>query len=258
MPDSAQQRPAAGTAGPFQIVILLLSVYVLVALFLQSVGAVDAQTSELLDRVDDAICLIFLADFAVRFARAESKSRFMRWGWIDLISSIPGAHMFRLGRIARIVRILRILRAVRSTKMLVHHFFRNRAQGTFATVALISMTLLIFASIAILNLEVVPESNIRTPMDALWWSFTTITTVGYGDKYPVTPEGRVVAIILMTAGVGLFGTFTGFVATFFIQPENQQQTSELESLVAEVRELRSEVKALQASIDAKSAMDVTG
>jgi voltage-gated potassium channel len=253
MPESVQAKPAAGV-GPFQLVILALSIYVLGALFAQSIGAVDAKTSELLDYIDDAICVIFIADFVVRFARARSKREFMRWGWIDLISSIPGAHALRIGRIARVVRVLRILRALRSTKMLVNYFFRNRAQGTFATVALISITLTIFASIAILNLEVGPESNIKTPMDALWWSFVTITTVGYGDKYPVTPEGRLVAVVLMTAGVGLFGTFTGLVASFFIQPENQQQTSELETLIAEVRELREEVRSLQNSSDAKSAV----
>ena len=253
MPESVQARPPA-TVGPFQFVILALSVYVLVALFLQSIGAVDAKTSELLDYIDDAICVIFIADFAVRLARAGSKREFLRWGWIDLASSIPGAHALRIGRVARIVRVLRIVRALRSTKMLLQYFFRNRAQGTFATVALISMTLTIFSSIAILNLEVGPDANIRTPMDALWWSFVTITTVGYGDRYPVTPEGRLVAIVLMTAGVGLFGTFTGLVASFFVQPENRQQTSELETLVREVRELREAVRSLQNSSDAKPAV----
>jgi voltage-gated potassium channel len=251
MPEPA--APRADAVGPFQLVIVVLSIYVLVALFLQSIGAVDAETSKILDAVDNGICFVFLADFAVRFARAESKRKFMKWGWIDLISSIPNLEWFRWGRLARVVRILRILRALRSTKMLVNHFFRNRGQGTFATVALISMTLTVFASIAILNLETDPNANIKSPMDALWWSVVTITTVGYGDRYPVTAEGRIVAVILMTAGVGLFGTFTGLVASFFIAPENAEQSNDLETLLTEVRELREQVRALQSAIDGKAA-----
>jgi len=76
--------------------------------------------------------------------------------------------------------------------------------------------MLIFSSISILQVETVPESNIKTAGDAIWWSFVTITTVGYGDKFPVTGEGRVIAAFLMVTGVTLFGTFTGFIAAWFM------------------------------------------
>ena len=76
-----------------------------------------------------------------------------------------------------------------------------------------------FCSIAVLHFETDPESNIRTAEDALWWAFATITTVGYGDCYPVTWEGRLIATILMCAGVGLFGTFSAFLAAWFIGSE---------------------------------------
>jgi voltage-gated potassium channel len=81
---------------------------------------------------------------------------------------------------------------------------------------LISITLVIFSSIAILNVETKPESNIKGAEDALWWAVVTITTVGYGDKYPITTEGRIIGALLMTAGVGLFGAFTGYVASWFL------------------------------------------
>jgi voltage-gated potassium channel len=76
--------------------------------------------------------------------------------------------------------------------------------------------LIIFSSIAILQVEKDPASNIKSAEDAIWWAYVTITTVGYGDKYPVTTEGRVIAAVLMTAGVGLFGTFTAYVASWFV------------------------------------------
>ncbi|HEY0081245.1 MAG TPA: potassium channel family protein, partial [Pyrinomonadaceae bacterium] len=146
---------------------------------------------------------------------------------------------------ARLVRILRILRAFRSTKLLLSFLFRNRSSSTFASVALISFVLVIFSSIAILNLEDVPESNIKTPADALWWAFVTITTVGYGDKFPVTVEGRLLAAVLMTAGVGLFGTFTAYIASFFIEAEQHKEQADIQHLISEIRLLREKIEAME-------------
>lgn len=83
--------------------------------------------------------------------------------------------------------------------------------------------MVVFSSIAILQFETLPNSNIKTAGDAIWWSYVTITTVGYGDKYPVTPEGRIIAAMLMTVGVGLFGTFTAYISSWFVKAENQNK-----------------------------------
>ena len=150
----------------------------------------------------------------------------MRWGWIDLLSSVPAIEFLRAGRAVRLIRLLRILRAFRSTKHLIHHIFRNRAQGAFTTVSIIAILLVIFSSIAILQVEDDPNSNIKTAEDAIWWAYVTITTVGYGDKYPITTEGRLIAGILMTAGVGLFGTFTAYVASWFVADKKQNKKTD--------------------------------
>lgn len=230
------RRPQRATApdrrreglGAFQVLIIILSMYVLGALFIDTVYVLPGETSHLLALIDDLICIIFLVDFTVRFFRAESKIGFMKWGWIDLISSIPAFDWLRAGRFIRLIRLLRILRAIRSTKALFEYIFRNRTRGTFAAVASLSILLVIFSSIAILNAETAPNSNIVTAEDALWWSFVTVTTVGYGDKYPVTTEGRLIAAVLMVAGVGLFGTFTGFVASWFMETRSVPATAENE------------------------------
>jgi voltage-gated potassium channel len=226
----------------FQCLILVLSIYVLAALFIQTVFPLSPDMNLLIDRIDFAICLIFIYDFFVRLYKAQSKLAFLKWGWIDLVSSVPMFDFLRWGRLVRVIRILRILRAFRSTKVLLHYLFRNRAKGTFATVALISVVMVIFSSIAILNLENVPESNIKTPSDALWWAFVTITTVGYGDKFPVTHEGRIIAAVLMTTGVGLFGTFTAYVASYFLEAEHEKEESEIHQLIDEVRLLRKQLE----------------
>ena len=233
--------------GPFQIVILALSVYVLVVLFVETFVTLPPDVSLILQRIDDVICLVFLADFVVRLTRAPDKKRFLKWGWIDVISSIPTVDALRWGRLVRVVRLFRILRAFRSTRVLVNFFYRKRGQGTFATVALISITITIFATVVILTLENVPEANIRTAGDALWWAFVTVTTVGYGDKYPVTAEGRLVAAVLMTVGVGLFGTFTALLASLFVEPDQKKESADLELVLAELKAIREELAELKAA-----------
>lgn len=198
------------------ILVIILSIYVLLAFIVDTLFNVSEEVSKVLNLLDNAICMFFLFDFVMRFSKAESKLQFMKWGWIDLISSIPNVDFLRAGRILRLIRLFRIIRAFRTTQSLVNHVFKDRAQGAFTTVTTIAVLLILFSSISILQFEDAPESNIRTAEDAVWWSYVTITTVGYGDKFPVTTEGRVIGAILMTAGVGLFGTFTGFVSSWFV------------------------------------------
>jgi voltage-gated potassium channel len=199
------------------MIVVVLSVYVLATLLLELFVPMSHELTRLLLIIDDAICVVFLIDFGVRFYRAPDKLHFMKWGWIDLLASIPTAHMFHAGRAFRLVRVLRVLRAFRSVRHLIFHLYRSPAQGTFASVVLIAVLLIIFSSIVILEVETAPNSNIKTAEDALWWSYVTITTVGYGDYYPVTTFGRLVGLLLMTAGVGLFGTFTAYVASWFVR-----------------------------------------
>ncbi len=212
--------------GFLNFLVLVLSIYVLVALLVDTLFKLPTEISRLLYYTDNTICAVFFYDFCIRFYRAENKWKFMRWGWIDLLSSIPAIEFLRAGRAIRLIRLLRILRAFRSTKHLIHHIFRNRAQGALTTVSIIAILLVIFSSIAILQVEDDPNSNIKTAEDAIWWAYVTITTVGYGDKYPITTEGRLIAGILMTAGVGLFGTFTAYVASWFVADKKQNEKTD--------------------------------
>ena len=153
-------------------------------------------------------------------------------------------NIFRVGRVVRVVRVFRMLRAFRSTKYLIVYFLQHRKVTSFAAVAAISFSVMVFAAIAVLNFEDLPEANIKSAGDAFWWSFVTMTTVGYGDKYPLTMEGRIVACILMVTGAGLFATLTGFIASMFVQPEAKTMETEMQQLTHEVRMLTAKVDAL--------------
>lgn len=212
--------------GFLNLLIIVLSIYVLLALMFDTFFKLPIEVSKVLNITDNIICAVFLIDFVKRLIQAENKLKFMRWGWIDLISSIPTFDFMRVGRTLRLIRLFRILRAFRSTKHLVQHIFSRRTQGTLTAATVIAVLMIIFSSIAILQVETDPNSNIKTAEDAIWWAYVTITTVGYGDKFPVTTEGRIIATVLMTVGVGLFGTFTAYLASWFIGENKKERNDE--------------------------------
>ncbi len=214
--------------GILNLLVIVLSLYVLGSLIVDTVVVLPEETSVLLQYIDYAICIFFFIEFCLRFYKAESKLKFMRWGWVDLISCIPMVDYLRAGRILRLIRLLRVVRAFRSVQQLVSYIFANRVKGAFTSVSILAILLVIFSAIAILQVETGPESNIKTAEDAIWWAYVTITTVDYGDKYPVTTEGRFIAAILMTAGIGLFGTFTAYIASWFVE---DKATEKVESEV---------------------------
>ena len=241
--DSSGDSPAKLTL--FQCVTLVLSVYILLALTAQAALPLSPRVNRLLDLIDSLVCLVFLLHFYVRLRQAPSKWTFMKWGWIDLLSSLPMLPFLRWGRIVYVIHIFRVLQAFRSTKELLAFVFRNRAKGALVTVALTTALLTIFSSIAILNFETAPNSNIKTEEDALWWACVTLTTVGYGDHYPVTGPGRIVAVILMTAGVALLGTFTAYIANFFFGHQSLASGHQMEEVLRELRTLRQRLDTLE-------------
>ena len=134
----------------------------------------------------------------------------------------------------RPLRVLRLLRLVRAGTVLSDGLKRARAMLTHHNLhyVLLSVAVIVFASA---GLEVAFEvhargTNIHGFADALWWAVVTVTTVGYGDKYPVTGVGRGVAVVLMLVGIGLIGILTATVASFFVQENADDQSADLKDL----------------------------
>jgi voltage-gated potassium channel len=223
------------------VLTTILSVYVLLQLVTEAVVPLSDDTKTIMSYADYFVCGVFLLDFGVRFRAAPSKLAFMKLGWIDLLSSIPVIPWMMLGRFTRIFRLIRVIRALRSTERLLFVLLRSRVRNTLLVVITIAVLLVVITGSAVLSLEKdVKDANITNVGDALWWATTTVTTVGYGDKYPVSAEGRIVAVILMVTGVGLFSTFSGTVAAFLLSPQENKETSQI---LAELKALREEVAA---------------
>ncbi len=218
----------AGDVGPYQLFMLTLCLWALVTVGAGRFFRLDPATQTILLYADTAVCFLFFVDFVYTFVRAPNKARyFLTWGWIDLLSSIPVVGPLRWGRAARVMRILRVLRAVKSTRALAHFVVGRRAEFALLSSLLLSLLMIVFGSIAMLEFEVPAGGNIQTAEDAMWWAMSTMTTVGYGDRYPITSEGRLIAVFLMAAGVGVFGTLSGLAASWFLSPAVEDTESDV-------------------------------
>lgn len=114
----------------------------------------------------------------------------------------------------------------------------------------VSGALTLLCSVLILDAERSnPKANIHSYGDAIWWALTTVSTVGYGDHYPVTALGRLVALVLIIAGVSLFGVVTAAVASYFVQHIAQDSPSdESDSLDDRLRRLEQTAARIEAAV----------
>ena len=227
----------------FILALSLLSLFNWVSYFFID----EIQIERIVLLIDALLSLIFLADFAYRLLTAKSKPNYFlkQYGWLDLLSSLPfpQAKIFRLGRVIRITRLL----SENGLRNTISEFVANRAGSAVYLVFFLIILVLEFGSIAILFTEnSTPGANIETAGDAIWWVLVTISTVGYGDHYPTTLQGRFVAVIVILLGVALFGVVTGFLANSFNNsPDNEDRSlgSELASgdsltIIEEITRLR--------------------
>ncbi len=187
----------------------------------------------------------------VRFIVAPSRWRYVKAHPIDLlIVALPLLRPVRIVRSLRLLRGLRILRAASASAGAVAQY-RQRLIARAAAFATLTSAVVIFVAAAIeLDLERdAAHGTIHNYGDALWWAMSTVTTVGYGDQYPVTDAGRVVAAGLMLVGIAVIGLVTAAVAAWFVRisqsPADAEEAVDAALLLAEIRSLRTEVAELR-------------
>ena len=252
-------RPPVPTG--FDVFVLALSILSLINILLEALLA-RADVVNVVLIVDGVICLALIADFLWRLHSAPSKRGYFigEWGWLDLLGSlpVPGLRLFRLARVVRVGRAIRFygLRGLRRSAE------ADRAGSSLLGAVFLTIVVLQYGSMAILGIEDDAEgSNIHTASDALWWSYVTITTVGYGDRYPVTDLGRNIGVAVLTIGVGLFGVLTGFIANLFLAPRRGKQdrpTEPAPDLRPELDELRRLIAELRAQMLGTAESNVAG
>ena len=250
---SAKSPTAPQHGNAYNIFILILTVFSLALMVIMLLPINDA-TFSLLRTYDNLICVIFLFDFFLNLRQSPSKKDYFigRRGWLDLLGSIPSfgvlrfTGLLRLARLSRLARISRLLRG-NNKKQLVDDVLRNRGQYAAFITVLAAFLVLAITSGLVLQFEAQsPDANIKTGGDALWWALVTITTVGYGDRYPVTAAGRVTAFFVMIAGVGIIGALASILASILVpQPststEDEQASLDARAVQQELAQVRAEL-----------------
>lgn len=255
MTDAAAREDLKSTT--YELFILAISVFSIVNLALEVAIPDGTQAWWLILYVDTALTLIFLADFTFRLFTAPTKWWYLRHGGgvFDFLGCLPGLRVFRLFRILRAVRIIRKLGGPRVLRELREGF----ASGTLYLVVFLGLFVLEFVGLLELYFEHdAPGANITTGGDALWWGYVTATTVGYGDQFPVTRGGRIVGVVMLTVGVALFATFSGFLANAFLSSKEAKHAEpeaerDLEAALAELERLQTHQQRALAALRARIA-----
>lgn len=229
---------------PWDWFMLGVAVLSLALVIIETFVLLSPATFHALVVVDRFACGIFLVDVVVRWRREGWSRGFWKWGWLDVLASIPFDAAFRTLQLVRIYRIIRVLRAL--------YKLQEVATGTSLTEKLLALpgvafVMVLFSTTLMLEAERhAPDATIKTGGDALWWALTTVTTVGYGDTYPVTGEGRVIAAVLMLVGIALFGSMSAIITSKLILPketkDHEEMRREVRALHAEIKELRDEMR----------------
>jgi voltage-gated potassium channel len=216
----------------WELVMAALAVaFVIVGIMLGDAEDSGADTTTL-GNADLALTVVFVAEFASRLAASRDHKNYLRHHWIDALALIPAVRAARLLRLLRLLRLVRafagLFRALSSLERFARHRGLIALFISWLCVAFISAAAFYFA-------EVTRNPAMRSPVDALWWAITTLTTVGYGDVFPVTDEGRLAGAALMIVGITLWAAITGTITSLLITshsaeasvPEKIRQLDEL-------------------------------
>jgi Ion transport protein len=236
-------------APAFEVFVGILSILAIVNLVLLAVMD-SADLRSVLLIMNAVLSVIFIGDFVYRMKTATSKRHYFlrQMGWADLLASLP-LPQFKVLRAFRVVRVVRLSRAY-GLGNLVRRMLADRAGSALLTMVLMGLLVLQFGSLWMLALEKgEPDGNLRTASDAIWYVLVTMSTVGYGDQFPVSNAGRVLGAVIIVIGVGIFGTFTGYLANLFLAGDPEVEAAEAAADVARLDELHSLLQQQQTSID---------
>jgi len=264
--EAASPRRHSNAYNIFILVLTVLSLAVMVVMLLP----ISDATYKLLSVYDNLICIIFLIDFYLNLRGAAKKSDYFirQRGWLDLLGSIPSFGIFKLGgllRLARLSRFARITRLLRgeNKKTLVKDILENRSRYAMFLTILLTILVLTVASVLVLQFESKSaDANITTGGDALWYAIVTITTVGYGDFYPVTSAGRITAMFIMFMGVGIIGALASILASLLVggsspaEEETPAAASAL-SVEEELKTIKDELAVMHQLLEKMAAGDST-
>jgi len=249
-------RSVRFSQGPMTVLAFLMVPVLLIPLIRQVHGAVAVS----FDAADYVIWALFAADYGVRLGLAPDRPVFARTHLFDLaVVALPFLRPLRALRALRGLGELRALRVLQTSRLAAfvgtgigHARAIIQRRGLHYVVGLVVVIMFAAAGLEVAFEAHAKGSNIHTYGDALWWAVVTVTSVGYGDKYPVTASGRAVAVVLMITGIALFGVVTASIASYFVEQDQDHRVE------ARMDEILAVLQRLEARLDAAESRPVRG
>ena len=195
------------------------SIYLLLAITGQLFYQFNAEVFKLFILFDSIACAVFLLDWIKRFRLAENKRKFFFniWNFLDLVASLPVMFLIHYVGYLKIIRLVKLFKPMRLALLYVRSYKKTSKIELSKIFKLMGILIFVLIStigpILILQLES-EVGNIKTAEDSLWWAYCTISTIGYGDKYPVTSVGRLITVFVSMGGISLFSIITGLIVNF--------------------------------------------
>lgn len=211
---------------PVEMVVLSMTVFVVFSLVLQESITINPEMGRLLSWMDNVCCVVFLSEWIYRFVHAEKKRSFVLRNFIDLIASIPFGWLpgLKALRLMRLVQVIRIAGSVNRFATYCRHNSIQTARFAF----FILFTLLMMTGPVLILFFEYDSGSINTAENALWWTYCTVTTIGYGDLYPVTTGGRIFTVFVSLGGIGMFGILSTLLINYVIHINHEKNSNQTE------------------------------
>jgi voltage-gated potassium channel len=220
--------------GPMMVLALAMIPIIVIPVVFELPARLDAAFLA----VDYLTWAAFAVEYLAKLYLAPDRWRFFKGNIPDLIIVVvPMLRPLRVLRATRLLRLLRLTRLIAFAVEGVHEARSILRRRGLSWVLLVGLALNLVAAALVLTFERdMPNGNIHSYPDALWWAVTTVTTVGYGDRFPMSPAGRGVAVVLMVSGIALFGVITASIAAYFVEQKGQQEDQDLADRLDQVLE----------------------
>lgn len=210
----------------YEIVFMLLAIIAVVITFLDITEKIVLSDNLVLFYIDESITYIFIFDYFIRLFVSKDKRRFFKDNIPDLIAIIPFSALFKVFRITKLFRFSKALKVLKLFKFFgvsarMHKKIKSILKSNGLNYSLWFAMLIIF--LGAIGIYITEKGiTVNNFQDAIWWSFVTSTTVGYGDISPSTQFGRVIAALLMLTGIGTIGMVTSSISVYFIWSDNSK------------------------------------
>ena len=236
----AYDRFSAATDLP----LTLLAVLWLPVLVLPLVMSLPASVVRTFDLIDLVIWLLYAAEYLVRLYLSPSRSHFVTHHLVDLaVVVLP------VLRPLRALRLLRLFTLSRAAVVLINALTRVRGilthRGLHFVLMGVTGIVVVGSGVELAFEQHAHGANIHNFGESLWWAIVTVTTVGYGGNYPVTTGGRCVAVLLMLVGIGLIGSLSATVASYFVEEKADEEKADLSRRLDRIEQMLAQALARQ-------------